>query len=521
MTVRRHTRNIVSGKVHNAAGLSRDVEITADVAVIGSGPGGAMAAATLAARGAKVIVLEEGDHVIASELEMHEEAAYPRLYQEGGSRATEDLAITILQGRAVGGGTIVNWMTSLRTPERTLEIWRRDHQVSGVSSATLASHFERIERRLSIHAAAETDVNANNRVLRDGARALGYPITYLPRNTRDCENLGLCSFGCPIDAKQTAASTYLSDALASGAEVYARARVTKLVRSGARVTAVDAAAVDPLTQRATGPKLRVRAGRVVLAGGAINSPALLLRSGFAHPRLGTRTWLHPVVATVAEFDEPIEAWYGSPQSIACQTFSDRGEKIGYFIETPPIHPMLGALATPSFGSEHRESMERLRYFNTLIALTIDGFDLSEPGGTVTLSRRGVPALRYELRERNFEAFREAMKTTARIQFAAGARRVMTLHNDAVRLTNVAEVDLIDRARFEPNSMSIFSAHQMGGCAMGDDPARAVVDSRGKMHGTANLWICDGSVFPTGLGVNPMLSIYGVASLFADAIAQEG
>lgn len=510
----------MKGTIHRGSELQANTRLQCDVLVIGSGPGGSLAAAKLAAAGATVIVLEEGGHFTASDFDMHEESAYPRMYQDNGSRATDDLGIMILQGRCVGGGTTVNWMTSLRTPDTTLMHWKAHHGVDGIDSGLLGPHWDEVERRLLVHVATPEDVNRNNAVLWDGAMRLGYQVTRLPRNSDRCENLGYCGMGCPIDAKRTAGLTYLEDALTAGTEVYANCRVTRLETNRGRASAGHAVVLDAGTHQPSGKTLQVTAGRLILAAGALNTPRLLLRSGIRHEALGRRTWLHPVVATVGVFNDRIDPWYGSPQSVGSPHFADRGAKMGFFIEAPPMHPMLAALASPGFGAAHKEIMSILPYTNSLIGLTIDGFDESEKGGTVRTGSGGRLRFSYPLKERNHEAMNEAMKTMARIQLAAGATRVLTLHDDPVQIRSESDLVKIDARPIGPGSLSVFTAHQMGGCTMGEDPSRSIVNSRGRMHQLSNVYICDGSVFPTGLGVNPMLSIYGLSSLFSDHITSQ-
>ena len=507
----------MAGQIRQGHELRGTAAVDTDVVVVGSGAGGSITAAILAAAGAKVVIVEEGGYFAARDFDLREEVAYPNLYQESGGRATDDLSISILQGRCVGGGTTVNWMTSLRTPESVLATWR-ERLGTDIDSEDLASHFDAIERRLHIHPAEDADINPNNRVLLDGARRLGYRTTLLPRNTENCTNLGYCSMGCPIDAKKSAALTYLSDAVADDADLFSDCRVVRIERRGPRVTGVEAEIIDRATHQPTGQTLRVNARRVVLAGGAINTPRLLLSTGIRNGATGRRTWLHPVVAAIGLYPRDIHPWEGSPQSVACDEFRDRGERMGYFIETPTLHPMLASLAIASYGATHREGMEHLRRSSPLIALTIDGFDSSEEGGTVSIGRGGRLHFDYRLGSRNEEAIREALKTMTRIHFAAGAEEVMTLHSEPVRMRSESDLVNLDAAPFGPNRLSIFTAHQMGGCAMGR-AGTSVVDARGKHHDFDNLYITDGSVFPTSLGVNPMLTIYGVSSLSAHAIAR--
>jgi choline dehydrogenase-like flavoprotein len=497
--------------------------IECDFCVVGSGAGGSITAAVLAAAGARVIVLEEGGHYTRKDFNLQESWTYPTLYQEHGNRATDDLAITILQGRCVGGGTTVNWTSSFRTPEATLRLWASRHGVADLDAAVLAPHFAAVEERLSIKAGNEDDVNQNNRKLWDGAQKLGWNPALIRRNVKGCARLGYCGMGCPIDAKQAAHITYIPDAVAAGAVVYTNCRVKLVETDARRARTVVAEVLDPGPDRPTGGRLVVHTRRgVILAAGAINTPALLLRSrtGNSSGRIGRRTFLHPTIPLLAAFPEPIEAFYGAPQSVSCHHFADRGSRMGYFLETAPIHPMLGALALPGFGSAHRQLMQRLPYAQATIALLIDGQGRDE-GGQVSCSSDGRIKLSYPLGEAHREAAVDALQNMARLQLAAGATEVLTLHEEPLVIRKESEIASIARAPFRANGYTVFSAHQMGGCPMGADRSQSVVTSRGRHHDFDNLWITDGSIFPTGLGVNPQLSIFGHARLFATEIARAG
>jgi choline dehydrogenase-like flavoprotein len=510
------------GRILAGAEIADLPSIEVDFVVVGSGAGGGTAAAVLAASGARVAVLEEGGHYTRRDFNMQESWAYPALYQEHGNRATDDLSIMILQGRSVGGGTTVNWTSSFRTPERTLALWAAKHGVRGLDTATLAPHFEAAERRLDIGAGNPDDVNHNNRKLQEGAAKLGWQPELIHRSVKGCARLGFCGMGCPLDAKRSSRTTFLADAVAAGADVYADCRATLVETDRGRARAVVSEVLDRASDRPRSRFVAYARRGVVLCGGAINTPALLLRSkaGTASGQVGRRTFLHPTVPLISFYDQPIEAFYGPPQSVAVHHFADRGDRVGYFFETAPIHPMLAALAFPGFGDAHRKIVERLPYAQATIALMIDGHHDDE-GGTVTASGDGRIKLSYPLPASVREAAVSAITDMARLQLAAGAREVMTLHETPLSIRSEADLPAIAAAPFGPNRHTMFSAHQMGGAAMGENPDRSVVDSRGRHHQIENLWIADGSVFPTSLGVNPQLSVYAHARLFATEIAKAG
>jgi choline dehydrogenase-like flavoprotein len=503
------------GRITVGAALPELSAVEVDYCVVGSGPGGSVAAAVLAEAGARVAILEEGGHHTRRDFNMQEAWAYPAMYQEHGNRATDDLGIMVLQGRAVGGGSTVNWTSSFRAPEPTLRLWAERHAVRGLDAATLEPHYAAVERRLSIHEGDPADVNRNNAKLWDGAKKLGLEPELIRRNVKGCARLGYCGMGCPLDAKQSALITYVPDAIAAGADLYTDCRAKLVETDRGRARAVVAEVLDRAADRPKG-RLVVHARRgIMLAAGAINTPALLLRSkaGTGSGRVGKRTFLHPTIPLVAWYDEPVEGFYGPPQSVAVRRFVDRGERTGYFLETAPVHPMLAALAFPGHGEPHRHAAEQLAHAQATIALLVDGHHDDE-GGRVHVDTAGRISLHYAFDGSLREAAADALVSMARIQLAAGAREIATLHDPPVVVRGDGDLGRLAATPFELGNHTVFSAHQMGGSAMGEDRARAVVDSRGRHHEIENLWITDGSVFPTSLGANPQLTIFALAHLFA-------
>ncbi|HWV39172.1 MAG TPA: GMC family oxidoreductase [Vulgatibacter sp.] len=510
----------MKGAIADAAALRSDESVRCDVCIVGSGAGGAVLAAGLVERGLSVVMLEEGGHHTKSEFDLQEAHAYPMLYQERGMRTTADLAITILQGRSVGGSTTVNWTTCFRTPDSIFDHWRRVHGVEGIDASTLAPHFEAVEERLSIHEWPLELANANNRVLLDGCRALGWEVAPLRRNVRGCANSGYCGMGCPVDGKQAMHVTYIPDALEDGLSLCVNARAERIEVSGSKAVAVHASALDPATDRPTGRRLVVRPKVLVSSAGAINGPALFLRSGLdVNGRVGRRTFFHPVVVMAAFFDHPVSAFYGAPQAVGSHHFADRGEgRIGFFLETPPVHPMLAATAFGGFGKDQHDFLARLPRMGAIISLAIDGLLPGDEGGTVSLRRDGRVRVDYPISDALAESFRASCLAMARIQLAAGSREVHSLHTDPVILRSEADLPRLEAAPYGALRHSIFTAHQMGGCAMGADPERSVVDPGLRHHRFRNLFVVDGSVFPTSLGVNPSETIYALAHWARDRVA---
>lgn len=494
-------------------GLSSDLELDCDVIVVGSGAGGAVLASGLAEGGARVILMEEGPAYRREDWDGDEGRAYRDLYQDQGFRSTADGSILILQGRNVGGGTTVNWTTCYRTPARVLRRWQEAHRIEGLDGASLAPHFEAVEARLNIHPWAEVPPNANNQVILDGAAKLGWEAATTRRNVKHCANSGFCGVGCPVDAKQAMHLTYIPDGLRAGMGLLTSARAETIEHEGGVASRVNAVAMDPVTKRPTGIKIRINARVVVVSGGAINSPALLLRSGVnPNGRVGRRTMLHPVVAVITQFDKPIHGYFGAPQSAASHQHIDRGpDRVGYFIETTPMQPMLASLPTSYFGREHADLMQHLPYLSSLIALSVDGFIDGDEAGTTSIRADGRPKLDYPIGAPLIEAFRAATRSLVELGFAAGARMVGTTHTrQDLRMGSADELGRLDGLRYGAGEHGVFSAHQMGGCCMGGDPATSVVDTDHRVRGFKNLFVVDGSVLPTALGVNPSETIYGLA-----------
>ncbi|MBL8950831.1 MAG: GMC family oxidoreductase N-terminal domain-containing protein, partial [Myxococcaceae bacterium] len=343
--------------------LEKDTALECDVCIIGSGSGGAWLAHELCAKGLDVVMLEEGGYHTRAEFDLTEANMYPKLYQELGNRTTDDLAITMLQGRSVGGSTTVNWCSSFRTPDRILKIWREQHGCDALTPETLDPHWAAAEKRLHIAEWPEALINRNNRILWEGLGRLGYERGLIRRNVHGCANLGYCGLGCPIDAKQSMLVTVLPDAVEKGLRLYANVSVRRLETVGRRISRVVADVIDPKTDRRSGRTFSVKAKVTAVCGGAVNSPALLLRSGLdAEGRVGRRTWLHPVVVMMALFDEPVNAYSGAPQSVYSHQFVDRGPgKVGFFLEVPPVHPMLAATVSTGLGAPLTGLLEKLPF----------------------------------------------------------------------------------------------------------------------------------------------------------------
>jgi len=498
-------------------------DVDCDVIVVGSGAGGGVAAEIFAKAGLSVIIVEEGPLKTASDFKMLEKEAYAELYQEVAGRQTLDQSIQILQGRAVGGSTTVNWTSSFRTPDRTLDYWQKNFKVAGYSSEEMAPWFEWAEKRLNISPWA-LPPNANNQLLAEGVQKLGWSYQVIPRNVSGCANLGYCGTGCPINAKQSMLVTCIPSALSLGARMFTRARVEKLETEGGKILGASISTMDHLGQVKFKNAFRISARHTVLSAGAIGSPAIMLRSDMQTtlPDIGKRTFLHPVTAAIAEMVEPVNGYQGAPQSIYSDQFLWRdgvdGE-MGYKLEVPPLHPVIAATLLRLHGSEHFDLMNRFDRLQANLALLRDGFRVDSKGGEVKLDEYGYPHLDYSITDSLWRGLKHAMLSMAEIQFAAGAKAVMPLHMDAKLARSWREAkQMIKELPTKKLRWQIMSAHVMGGCTMSGESSAGVCNEDASVKGFSGCTVLDGSLFPTSLGVNPQLSIFSLVAKLATGLA---
>lgn len=510
--------------VVDGATLEASRTLEADVIIIGTGAGGGVSAEIFSQAGLKVIMVEAARLKSTDEFNMDEGEAYRDLYQEGAGRANKEGTITILQGRAVGGTTVVNWTSSFRTPQQTLDFWANEFGVQGMSRPELDPFFEQMEQRLNISKWAMPP-NANNDIIKTGCDKLGWSWGVIPRNVDGCWNLGYCGTGCPTNAKQSMLVTTLPAAMDAGATLVHSCQAEVIRHHNGVATEVLCYALDE-RKRPNGVTVTLKAPTIIAAGGGINTPALFMRSGLPDPNsvVGKRTFLHPTTLVLGDFDNVTAPYYGAPQSLYSDEFVWRDGvdgDIGYKLEVMPLHPGLLASLMGGFGQTNRDMVKRLPHYAGAIALLRDGFHDEAAGGTVELTDNGEPVLDYVLNEHVLEGVRRAHLTMTELQFAAGAKTVRPGHMDAPFYSNWQEArTAINALPYKAGFAGVGSAHVMGGCAMGGDERRCIVNSDGQHKHLQNLYVFDGSVFPTSLGVNPQLTIYGMTARNAGQLAEK-
>lgn len=494
--------------------ITADTTLSCEVVVVGSGAGGGVVAAELAAAGKDVIVLEKGGYHNEADFTHHEAEGLERLYDAGGLLATRDLGLVILQGATLGGGTVINYTTSFATPEPVRDEWAREHGLPHFTAPEFARSLDAVARRLGVntdHAAP----SGRDRVLIRGLERLGWHHGLLPRNVRGCtqdDACGYCGYGCRAGAKQSTLVTYLPDATARGARIVVDCDVRRVVIAGGRATGVEA--------RVRGRALTVRAKAVVVACGSIHSPALLLRSGVRLPALGRHLALHPATAVFGIMDDDVRPWTGTVQAHYSDQFADLDRGYGFKFETAPLHPSLHALALPwESRSDYRDRMARLPRTALCGILLRDRF-----GGRVRVDRDGSPVVDYRLSRYDAAHLRRALAAAAELLEAAGAREIWSplarwiSYRPGGRQTREEWLARVDAAGWGSNQLLLVTFHQMASCRMGANARSSVVDAGHRVWGVRDLYVADASVFPSASGVNPMLTIMAIAHRAAGLIA---
>jgi choline dehydrogenase-like flavoprotein len=497
----------VSAGILRGRDVGADLTLEVDAVVIGTGAGGSVALRELARAGMEVVALEEGAYLTSLDFDQREDHMLSRLFQDGGGRATEDMAIRVLQGRGVGGSTIHNTNLCKRTPDEILDLWARKHGVVGASPNDLRPSFEAIEHDLSVDEIAGPMRNANNEALRVGCEALGWRAGPLKHNRVGCQQSGFCELGCAYDAKQNALKVLLPQALAAGARGYADVRAVRILHDRGRVAGVHAEALDAYGRPCA--RVEVQARVVVLAASAVGSAALARSSGVPDPHglLGRGLRLHPGGVVAGRFDRAILGWRGIPQSYECTEHlsHEEGSDKRVWIVPAFAHPIGAAATLPGFGAAH---MAAMRAFPSLAVLTAMVHD--ETSGEVDVEDDGHPVLRYVMLESDRQQLAKGLAACARILLAAGAREVTIPAIPPVRISSTAELDALDLSVVRPHSVPLTAVHPMGTMRMGEDPRASVVRSTGEHHQLRGLFVADGSLFPTSIGGPPQISIYAFA-----------
>ncbi len=484
-----------------------------DIVIIGSGAGGGAVAkelAPLAADGKKIAVLEWGAKLAGDAYTGREVEMAKQLYFDSGGVLTKDKTLTMAYGKAYGGSTVVYTGTSLTIPEVVVDRWN----VPGIEYDDLQRRSAKYLEENNAHFLDEAELNDNNRLFRDGCNKLGYRVRQFPINVKGCLSASVCNLGCPNQAKQGTHRVQLPAAEAAGIEVITNCKVTKISNGGCEAVVTDPGFGLPSSWEPGRHRISTRI--TVVCGGAVNSSALLLRSGFGGrlPTLGRYLTLHPALILVGEHSKPISNFRGHPKSFYCDEF---WESEHFLLESCMYFPFTTSKNLIGFGAEHSELMRAFPRLQMILVLAIDP---ALDSNRVLVDDDGEPVIDYTMGPEVVDSLHRGMVASAKVLFAAGAERVHTPagasffidRKDAHRLE-----DVIPRSNVIPGKISVTSAHLMGGCRMGRDATDSVADSWGRVHGSKGLYVGDSGLFPLGSGVNPYVTVMALADRAAEHI----
>ena len=492
-----------------------DLTLDCDVVVVGSGAGGGTAAAVLAVAGLDVVVLEAGGYYDDADFDGSEAGALTNLYMAA-PQASDDQSIGLLAGACLGGGTVVNYSTSFRTPDEVRSEWA-GHGVPAFTSDDYTESLDAVTSRLGVNSEYSSP-STRDQLLHEGCVSLGWHVDAMPRNVRGCDQgveCGYCGFGCRLGAKQSVVKTWLADAADAGARLVVGARAERII-----VEAGEARGVEARTT--AGAKVTVRSRGVVAACGALHTPALLRRSGLRNPNIGRHLKLHPVTVVWGVFEDDLEPWQGTLQALYSDQFRDIDSGYGAKFETAPVHPhLLLAFAPWRSARQSLEMMEAIGHTTPMGVLLRD-----RDGGEVRVGRDGEPRVRYHLSDYDTGHMRTAVDGAARVLESAGARRIFSSHSQLVayepgtRGSRDQFMRDADACGWGPGRCQLGSFHIMGSARMGGSPESSATGPEGETWEVRRLFVCDGSAFPTASGVNPMVSIEAIAHMNASALASQ-
>ncbi|HUE05604.1 MAG TPA: GMC family oxidoreductase [Bryobacteraceae bacterium] len=490
-----------------------------DIVIVGSGAGGGTVAQELSPLchdGVRIAVLEKGPRLRDDEFTGRELEMAGALYEDGGGFLTADGSMTIAFGCVYGGSTVVYTGTSMLPPERVIRRW----DVPGLTHADLDCRARKFMAENNAHLLEDGLINENNKLFLAGCRKLDYDVRQFPVNIKGCRGSSLCNLGCPNQAKQGTDRVQLPNAERNGVEVITRCQVLTV---GDRTLTARVSAKPAGGKGAPSPwepgDYQIDAKVIVLSAGAVNTPALLLRSGMGNslPYLGRGFTVHPAFIIVGEHPRPVVNFVGHPKSYYVDQFA---ESEHFVLETCMYFPFITAKSLAGFGAPHSAFM---RAFPRLQMILVLACDKADEHNRVTINMAGGPVVDYRFQPEAIGGLIRGAITSAKILFAAGATRVHVpvARNPTVEAGDAARLDdIAAHAAFTPGKTPVSAAHPQGGCGMGSDPSNSVTDSYGRVHGAHGLFVADASLFPNSLEINPYVTIMALADRVAQRIREE-
>jgi choline dehydrogenase-like flavoprotein len=505
------------GAVVEGREIGRGFDETCDVVIVGSGAGGAVMAAILSEAGERVIVLEEGPYYTPPEYgAFRPTESMRRLWRESGMLAAVGLGQTpvigLSAGRCVGGSSVLTGGVCFRIPSEIHAHWVDELGLDDLSEKSLESAYADVERRIRVAEVPTSMRSLATQRFVQGAERLGIPMRPLKRNTEGCVGNGRCNFGCPSGAKLSVDVSYLPSALARGARVVSDALVERVTIDHGRATGISGRLLDG-PKGSPGNAFRVRARTVVVACGTLHTPILLKRSGLGRstPSLGRNVTLHPALRVSALFDEVLDGWNGALQSVFSTHFAREGiTLVGVYSAVNVL-----AAALPGAGAEHRRFVAEMARHGIFGAMVHD-----EGGGSVRLGPSREPVLSYRMAPRDLLRLRRAITILAEMAFAGGARELYLPIFGLSPVRSVDEVRRIEQAPMDARRIECIAFHPLGSARMATDARRGVVDESGRSYEVEGLYVADGSILPTSIGVNSQVPIMTMATRLAWRLAEQ-
>jgi choline dehydrogenase-like flavoprotein len=478
-----------------------------DVVIVGSGAGGAAAAAQLAEAGLDVIVLESGGHFNRDNYPREPIEAVTSLYREAGLTVAEGRPpIPVPVARAVGGTTVINSGTCFRAPEPVLDAWAREHGIAWAND--LDSEYSEAEEFLRVKPLDPERMGRNGQLAMEGSRALGASGGPISRNAGDCVQCSSCPFGCTIDAKRGMHVSYLPRAVAAGARVRTRVEAQRVLLEDGRAAGVECLASPDGGRNGSRSRYTVRARAVIAAGGALGTPELLLRSGLHGGQIGRNLHLHPACWIGARYPEEVRGWEGVMQSY----YIDEWEPESILLEATFTPLPFGGAWLLGTGRKHQEAMLGFGNIGSI------GVHLSDrSSGRIGLSSDGSLRASYKLSDDDARRLAFGIARAAEVHFAAGALEVYP------NIGRVGTLKFDQLAEFEattikPSELRLEAFHPMGTARISSEAANGVCSPQGAVNGVKDFYVADASLFPTSVGVNPMMTVIAFSKRVASELA---
>ena len=493
--------------IYDASTFSFPLGLSTDLVVVGAGAGGLAAAMAAAEAGVKTLIIEGGEYLTPADMSQREEEMFPRLFQQSGSQTTVDHAVKVHQGRGVGGATLHNLNLCKRIPLAIRQQWTRDFGLTHLPPATWDALYDEVEQLLGVTPVPRESWNRHNRLLEDAVAKLGWKGGGLSHNRTGCVGSGYCEVGCRYNAKNNAFKVLLPRAMAAGAELVTNCVAARIIQTGGAARGIEAVAIDPRTRAPLGSIL-IDAKRVCVAASATGTAALLIRSRLPDYRnqTGRSLHVHPAVIAAGDFPDEVRAWEGIPQTYECTELLELEEQGRHRTWVLPAfaHPIGTATMVPGHGAAHRAFMERYPHLGVFTAMIHD-----RTKGRVKADDDLGVRLDYWPNDADRAELSLGLWACATLLFAAGARRVLIPTRSPLVLLPGDDLEALKTMPIEKGAIDLVAVHPMSTVPMGDDPTVSQVGSDGRHHDIENLWIADGSLFPTSIGVPPQLSIYAL------------